>query len=128
MRSVNTDARKAVAVMSDLFFAVKVNEAAKRGGYVFKMAKTEEAALNNIRDGAEIVILDLNCREVDPIALLKTIKADDSLKHIRTVAFLSHVHEDLRRAAVEAGCDEVMPRSRFVTVVDSLFTAPALGV
>jgi len=120
--------RKAVAVMSDIFFAVKVNEAAKRGGYSFVMAKTEESALNNIRSGAGIVILDLNCRDVDPIALLKTIKADESLKHVRTVAFLSHVQEDLRRAAVEAGCGEVMPRSRFVTVVDSLFTAPSLGV
>lgn len=111
--------------MTDLFFAVKVNDAARKKGYSFTMAKTEEAALNNIRAGAEIAIFDLNCREVDTIGVIRSIKQDESLKGVRTVAFLSHVHEELRQAAIAAGCDEVMPRSRFVTMVDSLFDAPA---
>ena len=107
--------------MTDLFFAVKINDAAKKAGYTFTMAKTDEAALSHAQGGAGIMIFDLNCREVDQIGLIKKIKQDPALAHVRTVAFLSHVQEDLRRAAVEAGCDEVMPRSRFVTVVNDLF-------
>lgn len=121
MGFVSTNPQKAVAVMTDLFFAVKINDAAKKAGYTFTMAKTEEAALSHAQGGAAIMIFDLNCREVDQISLITKIKQDPALAQVRTVAFLSHVQEDLRRAAVAAGCDEVMPRSRFVTVVNDLF-------
>ncbi len=111
--------------MTDIFFAVKINEAAKRAGVGFVMAKTQESALNNIRNGAEVVIVDLNCRELDTVGIIQAIKSDESLKGVRVVAFLSHVFEDLRRAAVQAGCDEVMPRSRFVTAIETMFERPA---
>lgn len=117
--------RKAIAVMTDLFFAVKINDAAKRAGVAFTMTKTLDASLERARAGVELMVIDLNCQEIDTIALIRAVKSDPALAGTRVVAFLSHVFEDLRRAAVEAGADTVMPRSRFVTVVDSLFVAPA---
>lgn len=107
--------------MTDLFFAVKINDAAKKAGFTFTMAKTPESALTQARDGAGIMIFDLNCEELDQIKLIRTVKQDSALSGIRTVAFVSHIQEDLVQAARDAGCEDVMARSRFVTAVNQLF-------
>jgi hypothetical protein len=39
----------------------------------------------------------------------------------RVVSFFSHVHEEVAGEAVELGLGEVMPRSKFVRVLPSLF-------
>jgi PleD family two-component response regulator len=56
----------------------------------------------------------LNFRKVEPIELIKEIKSSDKLNSIPVIGYFSHVQEDLKKEAIKAGFDVVMPRSRFV--------------
>ncbi|MDQ3570764.1 MAG: hypothetical protein M3396_09140 [Actinomycetota bacterium] len=54
---------------------------------------------------ADLVVLDLSRPGV--------LEALTDLGGARTVGFASHVDHELLAAAAAAGCDEVLPRSRF---------------
>jgi len=102
-----------IAVITDLFFTVKVMDAAKKFGRKVKFVKSMESALERAREGADLLVVDLNCREVDTVELVRHWKADAELAAIPALGFLSHVEEDRKRQALEAGCDRVVPRSVF---------------
>jgi len=76
-----------------------------------KLAASAADTLDKARDGARLIILDLNDRTIPPIEVLSEIKADETLRNVPVVCFLSHVQADLRRRAQEAGADEVLARS-----------------
>jgi CheY-like chemotaxis protein len=100
-----------LAVMTDVFFAVKILDAAKKEGMAAKMVKTEESANAAVRQRPELVFVDLNCTEMDTVGLIRAWKADDELCSVPVVGFLSHVFVELKQAAAEAGCDVVLARS-----------------
>ncbi len=109
-----------LAVMDDLIFGVKIQEAARRAGQPLEFAATVDLALNKaVRPGTR-VILDLNLRGVDTVDLIRRLKAAD----IPVVAYVAHVQVDLRRAAERAGADQVLARSSFVTKIDQLVQPP----
>ncbi len=116
-----------VAVIPDLFFAVKVQAAAKQAGLVLKMAGTADAAEKLLRDGASLLVLDLNCREVDTVALVRAFKQDEDLRGIPVLGFISHVQTDRRKEAVDAGCDRVVARSLFSDKTAGLLEEMALS-
>jgi|FLYL01.1.fsa_nt_gi CheY-like chemotaxis protein len=105
--------KQVLAVMTDLFFAVKILEAAKKEGMAARMVKTEEAAENAILQRPELVFLDLNCKEIDAVKLARKWKVDTELRSIPLIAFLSHVDVERKQAALDAGCDLVLARSSF---------------
>jgi CheY-like chemotaxis protein len=105
--------KQVLAVMTDLFFAVKILEAAKKEGMAARMVKTEEAAENAILQRPELVFLDLNCQEIDAVKLARKWKVDTELRSIPLIAFLSHVDVERKQAAIDAGCDLVLARSSF---------------
>lgn len=102
-----------VAAINDIFFLAKVHDAIKGAGAVMKMARTADEALASARDGAALVLLDLNDRGFDPMALARSLRADDKLRAVPVVAFLSHVQAGLMQEALQAGLTEVLPRSVF---------------
>src|ERR1700733_8179653 len=106
-------ARKIVVVMNDLFFSVKINDAAKKLGMAVQIVKDREVALEKIQAGPALAIFDLNCNSADPIELIRLLKADPATSGIPTIGFVSHVQTDTRRKAVESGCDVVVARSVF---------------
>jgi CheY-like chemotaxis protein len=108
-----TESLKIVAAVTDLFFTVKINDAAKRAGMAVAFVKTREDALAAARDKPKLLLLDLHCDAVEPIELIRAMKADDELRPVRIIAFLSHLQADLKRQAQEAGADMVMARSAF---------------
>ncbi len=112
-----------MAVCTDLFFVVKIQDAAKRAGLELKCYKTRESAMDAARNGVRMVVLDLNCREVDCVDLARSLKAHPATAAIPQVAFLSHVQADLARAAQQAGCDRVMARSAFSNGVVQIMAA-----
>ncbi len=116
---------KVIAICSDLFFAVKIQDAAKRAGLQLVSARTVEAAVEAARRGARLVILDLNDREVDTVAAVRALKEDPETAAAPLLAFLSHVDVHKAQAAREAGCDRVMARSRFSTEVVKLLAEAA---
>ena len=107
-----TGNRKVLAVLEDLLFTVKINDAAKRNGLQVQFVKTEADALTAAAEKPMLVILDLNANSVDPIALIPRIKEQG---RIPIIAFVSHVQGELKQRAHEAGADMVMARSAFST-------------
>jgi len=113
--------KKVVAVLSDLFFTVKINEAAKRAGLTIEFVKSEEDALAKAREQPLLVILDLNCNSLDPLNLVARLKSDPDLKGLSVIGFLSHVQGDLKQKAHETGCDMVLARSAFSQSLPQIF-------
>ena len=58
----------------------------------------------------QLVVVDLNARS-NPLDAIERVRA--SAGHIPLLGFLSHVQVDLAEKARAAGCDDVMPRSKF---------------
>ena len=107
------ESKKVLAVVEDLFFTVKINEAAKRAGLGITFVKSEFDALEQARQQPAVIILDINFQGVDPLNLIRKLKADDQTKRINLIGYLSHVQGELKLEAQQAGCDMVMPRSAF---------------
>jgi CheY-like chemotaxis protein len=106
-------AKKVLAVVEDLFFTVKINEAAKRAGLGVGFVKSERDVLDQAAAHPALIILDLNFAGVEPVALIRKLKADPSLQKISLLGYVSHVQGELKQAAQEAGCDMVLARSAF---------------
>jgi|SRR5229473_2983879 len=107
------DNKRVLAVVSDLFFSVKINDAAKRAGMTVEFVKDEKDALAKAQTKPALVILDLNFDSVNPIDLISKLKGNNELKNISLIGFLSHVQGELKQKAHEAGCDIVLARSAF---------------
>ncbi|HYO82009.1 MAG TPA: response regulator [Bryobacteraceae bacterium] len=107
-----TGNRKVLAVLEDLLFTVKINDAAKRNGLQVQFVKSEADALSAAAEKPMLLILDLNVNSVDPISLIPKIK---EFGRIPIIAFVSHVQGELKQRAHDAGADMVMARSAFST-------------
>ena len=106
-------ARKILAVMTDLYFLVKITDMAKKFGMVVETVKDKESALEKVKSKPSVVIFDLNYEAADPIGIIQAIKADPEMKRVSTIGFVSHVQTDLKLKAQESGCDMVVARSVF---------------
>jgi len=102
-----------LAVLDDLFFTVKINESAKRAGMPITFVKSEKDALDQAGAKPALIIIDLNCSQIDPLALVGKLKANAETKPISVIGYLSHVQGELKQQAQEAGCDMVLARSAF---------------
>jgi CheY-like chemotaxis protein len=98
----------------DLIFTSRVAGTAKALGLSVQPARTT-AALVEMARGAppRCVLIDLHNPGLDLPALLRDL-AEACPTRPRVVAYGSHVEAATLRAAREAGCDLVLPRSRFV--------------
>ncbi len=105
--------KRVLAVVEDLFFSVKINEAAKRAGLSIAFVKSERDALDQAAETPALIIVDLNFAGVEPVALIRKLKADPKLQKISLLGYVSHVQGELKQAAQEAGCDMVLARSAF---------------
>ena len=94
-----------------MFFAAKINEAAKAVGVSVQRFKSPDAMVLNPDQKPSLLIVDLNSQRFDPVEFIKSFKSEN--EEIRVVGFLSHVQVDLAKRAQEAGCDYVMARSAF---------------
>jgi CheY-like chemotaxis protein len=104
---------KILAVLDDLFFTVKIDEAAKRAGVPVEFVKSAKDALDKAQAHPPVIILDLNCTSLDPVQLIEDLKSSASLKRIHVIGFVSHVQAELIQKARESGCDLVLARSAF---------------
>ena len=103
-----------VCAVDDLIFSIKISTAAKALGAEIYFERSADKVLTSVREKKpSLVILDLNSGKLRPMEIIAELKADEDLKGIRTLGFVSHVHADLIAAAREAGIDEVLARSAF---------------
>lgn len=106
--------RTILAVLEDLFFTVKINEAAKRAGMTVKFVKSEQDALEAARTlKPALIVIDLNFHGIRPLDLITQLKSEEETRRIDLVGYVSHVQGDLKQHAQEAGCDVVLARSTF---------------
>ena len=98
----------------DLIFFSRVAGTAKARGLAVKQLRSPEAVLEAARQAPPGgVILDLHHEGLDLPALLAGLRAACPVMP-RVVAFGSHVEAETLKAARAAGCDLVLPRSKFV--------------
>jgi CheY-like chemotaxis protein len=116
---------KVLAVMSDLFFSVKINDAAKKLGMTAEFVKDKTLALEKAKSKPPLIILDLNCEAADPLGLIAAIKASPETAGIAMIGFVSHVQVDLKQKAQEAGCDTVVARSVFAQNLPAILESHA---
>ncbi len=102
-----------VAVLNDLMFTVKIQDAAKRAGLQPVFVKSQVDALAQAKQKPAVIILDLNYSAAEPLDTIAKLKADDETCKISLLGYVSHVQSDLIQAAREKGCDVVIARSAF---------------
>lgn len=106
--------RKIIAVVDDMFFAAKIRAVAEAVGVEISFPRTKEAAIAKARETqAQLVVVDLHNQRLDSAELAKDLKADEQLSKIPLLGFFSHVQTELQRNALDAGFDQVVPRSVF---------------
>ena len=106
--------RKILAAVDDLFFVVKINDAAKRSGFEVEFVKSAQELLDRARQEAPaLVIVDLNARSVKPVELIAKLRAEESLRRTSIIAFVSHLEAELKVRAQAAGASMVLARSAF---------------
>jgi PleD family two-component response regulator len=105
--------KKILAVLDDLLFTVKINDAAKRSGMEVQFLKAEEDVLEGAKSNPSLIILDLNFGSVEPLRLISKLKANPESKQISLIGYVSHVQGELKQRAQDEGCDMVMARSAF---------------
>ena len=103
--------KRVLAVVNDLFFSVKLSEAAKRSGLALEFVKEDKLVLEKAGDKPSLIIFDLNFHAVNPLSLISQLKATPETKSISLIGYLSHVQVELKQQAQEAGCDMVLARS-----------------
>src|SRR5438067_12989466 len=105
--------KKVLAVVDDLLFTVKINDAARRAGLDAQFIKSEKDLLDKAAEKPLLIILDLNSTSVQPLNLISKLKSNGDLKSVSVIGFLSHVQGELKQKAQEAGANMVMARSAF---------------
>ena len=105
--------KKVVAVLGDLMFTVKIQEAAKRAGLDPVFVSSQVDALARAQERPAVIILDLNHETAAPLDTIETLKRGEGTKDICLVGYVSHVQVELKQAAQDKGCDVVIARSAF---------------
>jgi PleD family two-component response regulator len=104
--------KKLLAAVDDLFFTVKINDAAKRAGLQVEFIKNEKDLLDKAKDERPaLIIFDLNFGAIQPLKVISKLKSSSELKSISLIGYLSHVQGELKQKAHETGCDMVLARS-----------------
>ncbi len=114
--------KKIIAVLSDLFFSVKITEAAKRSGLQVSFLKEPNDIVSKAKEEhPTLVIFDLNFESAQPLKLIGKLKGSPDTKNISLIGYLSHVQGELKQKAQEAGCDMVLARSAFSQNLPQIF-------
>ena len=113
-----------IAAVDDLFFGAKIAETAARLNVPLTLVPSHGDLEKKLRaDKPALVIFDLNAEGCRPLEAIRRLKADPELKAVVVLGFLSHVQQDLKTAALDAGCDRVMARSAFTAQLPEILRA-----
>lgn len=108
-----------LAIVDDLIFLGKMEAAAKQVGVALTIVRDAESALR-LGQGWSRVLIDLNLSNGDPVAMVRRLR--EAHPDTPVVGYCSHVQQDLKTQALEAGCTTVLPRSAFVRQLRELLS------
>jgi len=115
--------RTVISVVDDMFFASKIRAVAEAVGTEISFPRSREALLQKAREvKPQLIIVDLHNQKIEPVDLARQLKSDEELQGIRLLGFFSHVQTELQRNALNAGFDQVLPRSAFSRDLQKLLT------
>ena len=103
-----------VAVITDLFFIVRIRSAAAAAGRTVRFAGNVQELMEGPLPSLVLVDLDAAVDVPGAIRLLKERGA------VQIVAFGPHLDTETRKAARTAGADRVLAKSKFVTELPAL--------
>ncbi len=144
-------------LVSDLFFAVQIEAAAKALGYQLARVERGDDIEPGVSDRAPspvgkaflgepltgrgagfvaqlvewqpaLVLVELSSRAIPWADWIAAMKSSPSTRRIPVLAFGPHTDIELRAAAVDAGCDAVVAKSRLVTALPDLIEKYARAV
>lgn len=115
-----------VAVVSDLLFESKIAGAARVAGVSLQVARTTPAVLAALAEPAvTALVVDLHLSSDDSLSLCRAARQARPLLPI--IGFFSHVDAETRRAALEAGATQALPRARFFADTVAILSRLAQG-
>jgi hypothetical protein len=104
----------------DLMFVSKITGAAAAMGWRIEVIGTVDGlAIHAGHIAPRAVFLDLNWPELDPNVVIQQLPSNPRPV---LIAFGSHVDTARLNQASSAGCDEVLPRSKFSATLPELLT------
>lgn len=105
---------------SDLFFTTRICDTARAlGGRMLTVATDESVHQHLLTGSVQVLIIDLDTSA----ALLPHVRAYRELQpELEVIAYGSHVETAVLQQARQAGCQQVLPRSRFTTQLAELLT------
>ncbi len=105
-------APKLLIAVPDLLFRSKLQDAARHAGAeISSAANSADVVSRALEFLPDAVVIDLVDGRLDPVELIRRLKAEPRLAGTRIVGFFPHVQVAVRDAAKAAGCDVVVPRS-----------------
>ncbi len=114
-------------LIPDLFFGVKVADAARALGHATRDVTDAEELLAAAQADATGIIIDTQVRS-DWQNAVRTLKADAATARIPVLAFAPHVDVEASRAALAAGCDRIVTRGKLASelpdLLQQLFSGP----
>jgi CheY-like chemotaxis protein len=110
----------ALMISSDLFFSSKVTGTAAELGFRVDVERSASDAARQAAGAAyRCIILDLSTPELRVSDVIAALPTDN---RPTVIAFGPHVQEARLSEAREAGCDEVLPRSKFSASLPTILT------
>ena len=106
-----------LVVVKDLFFQTRLAGGLAQLG-LRPLFVTDLSELAPAAGEAELAVIDLAARRVDPIEAIRGLRADRP--DLPILAFGSHMNLDLRRKALEAGATRVVANSQLTTDLPGL--------
>jgi CheY-like chemotaxis protein len=108
---------------ADLLFGSKVEGALAGANELTRFSKVDAAlASDQIFD---VLVVDLTDPELDGVAAVNRMRERQALDGVATLGFYSHVDQETRSRAEDAGFDRVVPRSRMAREAAALVEALA---
>ncbi|MGE5487090.1 MAG: response regulator [bacterium] len=104
--------KKILAALEELFFTVKITDAAKRAGMSVEFVKTPDELIERAKaEKPSLIIIDLNFNAIEPLKLIPRVKRDPELRGVSVIGYLSHIQGELKQKAHETGVDMVLARA-----------------
>jgi len=120
--------RVILALPGDLMFASRIQGAARAmGANVVVCARPAALYAELGRTPPERVLIDLDARGWDAVAVIAALIADHGVTGAQIIAFVSHVRADAIAAARAAGAGRVLARSSFLRELPALLGPAADG-
>jgi DNA-binding response OmpR family regulator len=95
----------------DLLFGSKVEGGLAAAGHDVTRFDGEDMARAAVGE-SDMLVVDLTADDYDGAVLVESMKMGRELEGVPTLGFYSHVDQETRRRAEQAGFDLVVPRSR----------------